>query len=199
MFNGIYRIYFHAQCIKYGTRSRILVTDLDRAFILLCVTVSMVKLENKQSYDTIGEWNTEASVLRRDEIMWHSAKRLVPSITHDIWPLRSGVLKLRQWKNDGYMCTYFPRYVVAESGYHRVRERNASKESKEHYVNRKMRARPIPTPKERTTHCPKSCSVRCSIYPGICLVNFHFDLRFLANRRRGCECTTIGSLTLLDE
>lgn len=91
--------------------------------------------------------------------------------------LRSGVLKLRHCKNEGYICTYFSRYVAAVWCYRRVRERNASKESKEHYVNRKMRARPIPTPKERTTHCPKSCSVRCSIYPGICLVNFHFDLR----------------------
>jgi len=75
------------------------------------------------------------------------------------------------------MYLFSAMYVVAVWLPHRVRERNASKESKEHYVNRKMRARPIPTLKERTTHCPKSCSVRCSIYPGICLVNFHFDLR----------------------
>lgn len=34
--------HFIAQRIKYGTWSRISVTDLDRAFILLCVTVSMV-------------------------------------------------------------------------------------------------------------------------------------------------------------
>lgn len=38
-------------------------------------------------------------------------------------------------------------------------------------------------------------AIRRGIYPGICLVNFHFDLDFLANRRRDGEPTTIASLT----
>lgn len=38
-------------------------------------------------------------------------------------------------------------------------------------------------------------AIRRGIYPGICLVNFHFDLDFLANRRRDGKPTTIASLT----
>lgn len=111
----------------------------------------------------------------RDEIIRHPAKRLVSSLTSRHLTFRR-VLKFsrRQMKRTGYIRTFIlPRCLAASPSITR-------KERIEGSRTLIVKCGHEPTtrcPKERTTHCPKSCTVRCGIYRGICLVNFHFDLR----------------------
>lgn len=92
---GIFTAYFHTKRIKWYSRFRISVTDLDQAFILRYVTVRWFNWFN---------WKT-TKVMTRDRgmkygsfysRMWwnNTVKRLVPSLKDDTWPLCSSILQL---------------------------------------------------------------------------------------------------------